>query len=288
MIYKSYQDLSDTLRRNLWKIPQDVELIVGIPRSGMIAALMLAELLNKPCATLDDFLSGRTMDCGGRSELMRTGMKGRVLVIDDTVKKGRAMNEARRRTSVMRLAYSIVYACVYAEGPRAKEKVDLWLEDVHREGETMYLYEWNVLHHYPKRTQVSMWDIDGLMCKEPPSDRDEAAYEAYLRDAVPMIIPTTPIGAIVTYRLEKYRQVTEEWLARHGVEYRDLIMFDAETREERAARSFPGRYKAHLYRKSQWAELFVESSREQAMRIAELSGKPVFCYEDGRMYSECP
>ena len=42
MIYKSYQDLSCTIRRMLWKIPSDVGLVVGVPRSGMIAALMVA------------------------------------------------------------------------------------------------------------------------------------------------------------------------------------------------------------------------------------------------------
>ena len=40
----TYDDIATTIRRNVWKVPSDVDLIVGVPRSGMIAALMLSEL----------------------------------------------------------------------------------------------------------------------------------------------------------------------------------------------------------------------------------------------------
>ena len=284
MIYKSYSDLSYTIRRNLWKVPQDIDLIVGIPRSGMIAALMLSELMHRRCATLDEFLASRVMSCGGRESLMIGGAAGRVLVVDDTVNRGRAMRQARRRLSYLQTVCDITFACVYAEGAGATEMVDVFLEDIHRDGETAYLYEWNILHHYPRHTLASMWDIDGVMCQEPPDDRDVESYECYLEHAVPMVVPTTPVGAVVTYRLEKYRGVTERWLQAHGVEYRDLVMFPADSREQRASMAYPGRWKAHIFKKSEWARLFVESSHDQAVRIAELSGKPCFCYEDGRMY----
>lgn len=52
MTYTTYEDLSNCIRRNVWKVPADVDLIVGVPRSGMIPALMLAELMNKRCADL--------------------------------------------------------------------------------------------------------------------------------------------------------------------------------------------------------------------------------------------
>ena len=224
------------------------------------------------------------MSCGDRQQLIGSGSSCRVLVVDDTVNTGAAMARARERLSHLEGSYDILYCCIYARGAYAKNLVDIFLEDIHVPGEKWYLYEWNILHHNAHRTQLMMWDIDGLMCMEPPSERNTLAYETYLETAVPMVLPTTPVGAVVTYRLEKYRDVTERWLKSHGVEYNDLVMFDADTREERAAKSYPGRYKAHIYKKSEWALLFVESSRDQAVRIAELSGKPVYCYEDGKMY----
>jgi uncharacterized HAD superfamily protein len=292
MVYTSYEDLSNCIRRNLWKVPQDVDLIVGVPRSGMIPALMLAELMNKRCATLDEFIDGREMSCGGRQRLMQETVateeqhigRKKVLVLDDTVFFGNAMRKARERLASLEGKYGIIYGCVYAEGRNAKEMVDLWLEDIWLPGEKMWLYEWNVLHHYGKKTHVSMWDIDGLVCKDPPDDRNTEAYEAYLPDAVPMVIPTTRVGAFVTYRLEKYRNVTEQWLHGHGIDYGLLFMFNAENRDMRNRTESPSQYKARLYREATWAHLFIESERRQAERIHQLTGKPVFCYENGQMY----
>lgn len=290
MVYRSYEDLSSCLRRNLWKVPQDIDLIVGVPRSGMIPALMLAELMNKRCADIDAFIEEREMSCGGRQKLMqktdaaeRTRRK-KVLLLDDTVFAGSAMRKARERLAPLEERYKIIYGCVYAEGKNAKEMVDLWLEDIWRPGEKVWLYEWNILHHYGKKTHVSMWDIDGLVCKDPPDDRNTAAYEAYLPDAVPMVIPTTRVGAFVTYRLEKYRDVTEHWLHRHGINYGLLFMFNAKNRDVRNRTESPSQYKARLYREAAWAHLFIESERHQAKRIHQLTGKPVYCYENGKMY----
>ena len=129
-----------------------------------------------------------------------------------------------------------------------------------------------------------MWDIDGLICKNPPMDKDLVAYEAYLPAAVPMIIPTTTIGALVTYRLEKYRTVTEQWLRQQGITWNRLVMFDAPDRNIRKTMMSAAEHKAMHYREASWAHLFVESDARQAERIYQLTSKPVFCYENGLVY----
>lgn len=283
MIYKTYQDLSDSIRRNVWKIPYDVDIIVGIPRSGMIPALMLAELLNKRCADLDAFIEGREMSCGARGIMMREGAKGKVLVIDDSISSGSALRLAKERLLPLESKFDIIYCCVYSERKNSKDEVDIYLEDIYQMGEK-HRKEWNILRLYPKMTKSTMWDIDGLLCKDPPNDNDTVAYEKYLPNAIPMIIPTTPIGALVTYRLEKYRGITEKWLHEHNVEYGELMMFNAPDRDSRNTMKRPSRYKAELYGKASWAKLFYESSRKQAEKIHLLTGKPVFCYENGMMY----
>jgi uncharacterized HAD superfamily protein len=62
-------------------------------------------------------------------------------------------------------------------------------------------------------------DIDGVLCLDPTDcqNDDGAAYEKFLEEAVPMLAPTRPIGALVTSRLEKYRGLTEKWLAKHVI-----------------------------------------------------------------------
>ena len=50
MNYISYADLSEDIRRNLYKLhDKDIDLVVGIPRSGMIPAYMIALYLNINC-----------------------------------------------------------------------------------------------------------------------------------------------------------------------------------------------------------------------------------------------
>lgn len=279
MSYTSIADLANDIRKYAWKVPADVYLIVGVPRSGLMAAIMLGETLHKPVVSLSEYLNGIQPMAGNRSSHIRTN-GSRVLVLDDTVYSGGSMQQVRSKVGWRK---DVLFGCVYAEGKDAKDKVDLWLVDNYNPNEELWhLYEWNILHHGRKLSERSMWDIDGLMCKEPPDERDTKAYEAYIANALPMVIPTTSLGAVVTYRLEKYRDVTAEWLRSQGVNYGNLIMakktgFPRDWRDS-------AEQKGVAYRDADWARLFVESSARQAGGIAAISGKQVYCYENGIMY----
>lgn len=286
MIYKSYKDLADTIRLNAWKVPADVDLIVGVPRSGMMAAIMLAEVLNKNVATLDDLVAGHTMGCGGRLMLIKKNNGKKVLVVDDTVFQGTSIRKYRHLIAEEHLPFQFIYACVYAEGEHAKEMVDIYFEDIYQPNERLYLYEWNILHHYEHKTKFFMFDMDGVLCKEPPDERSTQEYEAYLPDALPMVVPTTKLGAIVTYRLEKYRGVTEAWLQKHGIQCGELRMFPAADYIERGKIMNHYQFKGEAYRDAEWAQLFIESCSSQADWINYISHKPVFCYEDGILYNK--
>ena len=50
----SYSDLHSIIQQNLWKIPQDIDLVIGIPRSGLMPASHIATSLNLPLQTLND------------------------------------------------------------------------------------------------------------------------------------------------------------------------------------------------------------------------------------------
>jgi uncharacterized HAD superfamily protein len=123
-------------------------------------------------------------------------------------------------------------------------------------------------------------DIDGVLCLDPTEaeNDDGPAYEKFLSEALPLFGPTRKIGWLVTSRLEKYRALTEAWLAKHGIQYDKLIMLDLPSKAERQRLGVHGSFKADFYRKSD-AILFIESEHQQALKIAELSGKPVLCVE---------
>lgn len=94
MNYQSYADMADVIRLNLWKIPTDVDVIVGVPRSGMIAALMIAELLNKPCASLCPSGEYSMVRGGTRETMTRTVSYGKLLLVEDVVNTGGSLARA--------------------------------------------------------------------------------------------------------------------------------------------------------------------------------------------------
>ena len=89
----------------------------------------------------------------------------------------------------------------------------------------------------------------------------------------------------MSYRLIKNKEITENWLKRNNVQYGELIMFDANSWEDRNKSGItPERYKGEYYKAHDEYGLFVESSDYQAKRIAEISNKQVYCVETNKMY----
>lgn len=284
MSYTSFADMANDIRRNAWKVPADVDIIVGVPRSGLLAALMLGEVLNKPVIDLDGFVAGREPQAGSRSKLMRHD-KRCALILDDTVYSGGSMKRAREKAQTAAGFAKMYFGCVYAEGRDACKLVDVFfVNNYNPHEEIWHLYEWNILHHGSRLSSRCMFDIDGVLCKEPPDERFLDKYLEYIANAVPMVIPTTEIGALVSFRLEQYRDITEQWLKKQGVMYGALHLCPARNYHDRSMYFTSSAYKAGIYRDAKWALLFIESDRKQAQEIARLAGKQVFCYEGGKMY----
>ena len=95
------------------------------------------------------------------------------------------------------------------------------------------LFEWNVLHS--KKTDTLVSDLDGVICEDcaPEIDSNEELYCEWIKNAKPYLIPAFEIDVILSSRLEKYRHATEEWLNRHRVKYKKLILWDIPSKEER-------------------------------------------------------
>jgi len=194
-----------------------------------------------------------------------------VLVVDDSVNTGESIQRVRNRIVAADLPHHVQYAAVYIQPHRA-HLVDHHCEVLNQPR----VFEWNVLH--TSGLDSFCLDLDGVLCFDPTS-RDNDDGEEYLRfldSAEPLLKPTARVGWIVTSRLEKYRDATERWLDRSGVEYGDLIMMDypdATTRRTLLARTA---FKAETYRRT-GAMLFLESSLQQSFEIANLAGGDVLC-----------
>jgi uncharacterized HAD superfamily protein/hypoxanthine phosphoribosyltransferase len=282
MQYRSVSDLNQTIIRNLHKLPRELDLVVGIPRSGLLAANLLSLAANIPMTDLDSFISGKTYSSGvtKRRAVLDQDMAEarRVLIIDDSINGGNAMAEARAKVAHLPNSDHYLFAAVYGSYPQHAE-ADLIFEVVPQPR----LFQWNFMHH--KFLEESCVDIDGVLCVDPTHEEndDGIAYQTFLAEAIPLHGPTRKIGYLVTSRLEKYRSLTEAWLARHRIQYGQLVMLDLPSKAERQRLGVHGSFKADFY-KSSPATLFIESEDEQAKRIAALSGKPVLCTETHQLY----
>lgn len=271
--YLSIADMSDRIIKNLQKFPHDVDLIVGIPRSGMLPANMLALYMNKPFTDIDSFIEGRIYSSGERGRFIDTNTKKRVIVVDDSYLTGNALVKAKKKLEPIADKYELIFAVVFTSS-RGKKAVDVWCEIV----DSPRIFQWNIFHHKPIIGQSCM-DIDGVLCQNPPVDDDGEKYIEYITHAIPYIIPTVEIDTLVSCRLEKYRPQTEAWLAANNVKYRNLIMLDMPSKEERIKWGKHGEYKGSIYKRSSNI-LFIESSLAEANEICRVSGKMVFCTEN--------
>ena len=277
--YRSIADLDATIRRNLFKIPSDVDLVVGIPRSGMLAASMLALHRNLPLVDLEGYLTGRNPGHGLRALGAPDGSAGkRALILDDSVNSGTQMREVKRQVAAAGLGQETLYAAVYVKPSRIGE-VDICFEEL----EAPRCFEWNIMHSGIMKD--SCIDFDGILCRDPSAaeNDDGPRYIEFLRTAEPLCLPSVPVGWIVTSRLEKYRDLTLGWLEKHGVTFGELVMLDLPTKADRMALNAHAPFKAEVYQRA-GARMFVESSRRQAAEIAALTERPVYCLETATMF----
>ena len=260
--------------------PSDIDLVVGIPRSGMLAASLLSLHLNCDLSDLDAFVAGVRGQGGLRARRPERGHARHALVLDDCIGTGRAMREARERLAAASVAddVKISFAAIYT-AEESSESVDFSWNTV----PLPRVFEWNVLHHGQLGT--ACMDIDGVLCADPQEHEndDGPAYEAFLATARPRLVPKSEIGWLVTSRLERYRPQTERWLAEQGVKYGRLLMHPATSGQDRRQAQDHAIRKARAYVET-GAWLFIESDPGQAAEIARVTGRSVYCTETRSMF----
>ncbi len=272
--YRSFEDLNRTVVRNLHKIPSDVDLIAGIPRSGLMVANLLALHLHLPVTDIDGLRIGKVINAGSRmkNRLKPFSEYERILILDDSIQTGKSMNRVKEEIAPLFHSQQILFGAVYMN-PDSMNVADFYFEEC----PSTRLFEWNIMNHPLIRTACV--DIDGVLCVDPTKEQndDGPRYRAFLKNVSPLFRITEPIGTLVTNRLEKYRQETESWLAKHNIRYGELVMRDLPSKEARQSLNNHGAYKASVYSARRNARVFIESSYKQSIDIARISGKPAYC-----------
>lgn len=277
MYYKSIADLNNTILRHISVLPRDFDLIVGIPRSGMLPANLLALYLSKPYTDIHSFVNGHIYKAGERGQFIDVKDFKKILIVDDSIASGSAMQKSKELIKSVSESFDISFCAIYVV-PGKEKMVDYYFETL----PLPRYFQWNILHHTV--LEKACFDIDGVLCVDPTSDEndDGPKYRAFLLNAKPLFIPGSKVGTLVTSRLEKYRVETETWLKNNNVRYNQLIMLDMPDMKARQRANNHAAHKAATYKDSAYV-LFVESSLHQAIEINRITKKPVLCTETFEM-----
>ena len=186
MYFRSVADLNAAVARWTLSLPQDIEVIAGIPRSGLLPATLLALYRNLPLTDVDGIRTGRLLQTGKRTaEVDAVGLFAgprRILVVDDSVDSGAAIQRARSQLIGLNTSHDLMFAAVYASNRRAVAQVDAYAELLPRPR----VFEWNVLHH-PRLAEACM-DIDGVLCRDPTTrENDDGPRYAQFLSTVPCL-----------------------------------------------------------------------------------------------------
>ncbi len=285
MNFRSVSDLNNLINKNIHLIPKDVDLVVGIPRSGMLVALLISLQLNLPLADVKELLNGQIFESGGtknKEHWIKSIEEARkILVVEDSTFTGISIEKFKKSIEDFKYKDKIIYLSAYVT-ELTKNYTNLSLEVCI----PPRMFEWNYFHN--AGIINACFDIDGVLCVDPTEEENDDGdkYVNFIRNATPRVIPTRKIGYIVTSRLEKYRKDTEYWLKKNNIEYERLIMLNLPSKEERQKLNNHGVFKGNIYKKLTKSDIFIESNSKQAEEIAKISGKTVFCVETGEVFDE--
>lgn len=264
--YVSMEELAALTMEWAKTLPREYDVIVGVPRSGLLVASMIAGKLGKPLSTPDQF-----PEVVWKSKQISTGPILNILLVDDSISTGNSMREAKEKLALAVRGKDIsITTAALIVSPGSEDAVDLF----HVVVKPPRLFEWNLLHAHKGSIAV---DLDGVLCEEVPEgiEEYEEQYLAWMHNARPYLVPAFPVDAIITNRLEKYRAETEAWLRKHRIQYRQLLMWNAQSPDER--RQGPkSRHKVSAILKMK-PMMFWESGLKEGKEIFEQTGVPVYC-----------
>lgn len=281
MYYKSYSDLINDIKAGFSLLySHHFDLVVGIPRSGMIPAYMISLGLNVNCTTVQAFIKNEELSHGSTrkaaNKIRFPQEASRVLLVDDSIQSGSSLKGILNEIPP-ELKTKITSLVVYGV-ESVRTDVDIILKRV----PLPRMFEWNIFHH-SKFSEFCI-DMDILVSLNPeykygPNDRFKLEKT--------FILPNNNFHSLVTGIPEEYRKKTEQWLMSQNIKFDNLIMYKANNAEgEIGTNNHKNSYyhKAVYYKQSNLL-LYITNDPLLAKAICEIATKPVFCAKNNTMYN---
>lgn len=235
----------------------DCDAIVGVARSGIIPASVIACMLHVPLY----------VGCGAQVVWAGTGTRSsrlgdrppsRVAIVDDTSVSARSILKTAIRARRTWPSAKIVTAAVYSHAP----VVDF----IARHYPLPHWLEWHVLNS-PIMSHAAI-DVDGVLC-ERGALLQRPRYRA--------------VRLVISARGEAAREETERWLCERGITYRELLLSPCFLDGNEAAE-----WKAETLQRfvrSNEVNLMIESETDLARVIHDRLGITVIAYRDAKVFS---
>jgi len=273
---KSINDLNLLLVKNLHKLTElDIDIIVGIPRSGLMVATIIATHLQKPVTDLYSYIESRMLIESGKTSIIDNNKKIKILLVDDSINTGTSMNEAVNLIKKSKFDHDITKFAVYVSPKTKLADLDLYFECCQHPR----AFQWNIWRH----SYLKNWatDMDGVLCRDPiwkkENDQGPKLIKFY-ESAEAKFIPQKPIKYIITSRLEIHRNITENWLRKNNIKYEKLFMKSNSNDFNHAM------YKTDIINSLNDLELYIESDMNQAELISKNVKIPVWCIDNQSVY----
>lgn len=250
--------------------------IVGVPRSGMFAASYIALRLDVPLRAMGE--TGIVEIAQGMRVRGRAPIDGATIIVEDSSASGTSIREIKRKLGPdPRFRYAAVYAT-----PSASRR----LEHYARILPLPHWFCWNLWGNDHLLGGFNLGtDFDGVLCPDCSieDDDDGDRYRRWMR-SVPAKFRATAyeIPVVVTARLERYRQLTEDWLRRHHFRVGRLVMGPWSDPRERSLEAVAQWKRDQIV--AHGCRLFVESSDPIARRISQLWDGPVISTDGETSY----
>lgn len=276
--FKTIEHLNLAIVNKLDKIRSlNIDLIVGIPRSGMLPASLIATHLQLPLIDVDGYNYNRWYIRNKKvtvpSDIPNKPL--RILLVDDTINTGNAMRNVLG--SLRKSNDTVIKFAVYGSPKNRPEDIDFICEEC----ALPRAFQWNLWKHKESKNWAT--DMDGVLCRDPSKRENDrgSRLEQFYKTAEPKFLFSNPIKYIITSREERFRKVTEEWLSKYNIKYESLIMKPSGVSGGNEAHA---KYKADILKKEKGIQLYIESDQRQANFISQQTTIPIWCIDNQKIY----
>ena len=144
MIYISINKMNDIIKKNLNKIPNDIDLIVANPRSGLLPATIISLIKNLPICDIDSLKQNRIYSYGSTKKnnfINNINDARKILIVEDSSYSGNSIELIKNKIP-NELKDKCVLLVLFTN-KKTKNMCDMFFEVINESR----IFEWNLFHH---------------------------------------------------------------------------------------------------------------------------------------------